>query len=349
MPDDRFDGLLTGAVDTASRAARPPGAAAARTRGRQRRSRRRITAAALAVVLLSGAGAAAAASVSGGHRNVPIAITTRSGVTSAGPTTSPSLTPTQRTSASAATGETSASPSTPSSAATTPSESQSSIVAVPDPGSVVAGGWLSASRLPFGTGYQGSWQVLHDVGGTLLGDSVYQQSSPLLFCGEDMTGSALSVLRNGLSGDQFKDFVGQNVLLTSQVIGAYADQETLFYPSSVAAQSAWDTLDSDYAACAQQMTGTDPTTDQQLTGSVRQTVGESDAQCWSTLDLGSNEVKNPVGDLMHVCLVRSGSLISAAVVYAHGAGSLSPVDFGPIDASTIAALRQALGAYGTGN
>lgn len=348
MPDS-FDSLLTGAVDTATQAARAPGATAARARGRQRRSRRRITAAALAVVLLSGAGAAAAVSVNGGHHGVPSAVTTPTASSFASPTTSPSAGPTPDTSASttANAGATSGSPSAPSSASTTPSGAQSPVT-VPSPGTFVAGGWLSTNQLPFGTGYQGGWRLLTDSSGTLLPESVYEQSSSLLYCGEDMTGQSLSTMSHDLSGAQYREFDGQNLWVTSQVIGAYASQQTLFYPSSAAAQSAWATLNSDYEACPQQMTGYDPTSGIQLTGSAQQTVNESDAQCWSTLDVSTAQMKDPPGDFMHVCLVRSGSLISAATVLLHQSPSLSPVDFGPLDTAAIAALRQALSAYDTG-
>lgn len=54
--------------------------------------------------------------------------------------------------------------------------------------------------------------------------------------------------------------------------------------------------------------------------------------------------------LTHYCFVRSGSLIAAVDVDVHGDGSFSLVDFGPTDASTVSALRQALAAgYSSGN
>ena len=318
MPE-RFDNLLSDAVETAGRAAHAPGAAAARARGRRLRNQRRVTAAALSLAMLAGL-STAAVTLSGRHGGSTDTAT----VASSGPT---------------------ASPGRSSSTGTTPSGSQSS-TKVPQPGTVVAAAWLSASQMPFGTGYQGSWQVSTDTEGTLLGDSVYRESAPMALCSEDIGTAPSTALSKGLTGDQFKAFTGQGILVTGQAVAAYPSQETLFYPSAAAAQSAWDELPVAFAICKKQITGTNPTTGLYLTGSVQQTLGEGDAVCWSTLATPPSSIQNAHGQVMHACFVRSGSLITVVTIQVHDDDSFSEVSFGSIDSATISALRQALSAYG---
>lgn len=335
MPE-RFDNLLSDAVETAGRAAHAPGAAAARARGRRLRNQRRVTAAALSLTLL--AGVSTAAVTLGGRLG---GSTDTATVASSGPTasSSPRFTPSTIPSG------TSASPSRSSSTGTTPSGSQSP-TNVPQPGTVVAAAWLSAGQMPFGTGYQGSWQVSTDTEGTMLGDSVYRESAPMALCSEDIGTAPSTALSKGLTGDQFKVFTGQGILVTGQAVAAYPSQETLFYPSSAAAKSAWNELPVAFSVCKKQITGTNPTTGLYLTGSVQQTLDEGDAACWSTLTTPPSSIQNAHGQVMHACFVRSGSLITVVTIQVHDDDSFSEVGFGSIDSATISALRQALSAYG---
>lgn len=336
MPEP-FEHLLSGAVEDASRAAGTPGAAAARARGRRLRNRRRATAAALSLTMLVGAGSAAAITLGRGNGGVPSTVSTTT-VTTSGPTamSSPSTTPSATSSTS---------PSQPSSTDTRPSGSQST-AKVPAPGTVVGAAWLSPSQMPFGTGYQSSWQVSTGTVGTLLGDSVYRENTVMANCSEEMPGEAVGVaLSKGLAGDQFKLFTNQGIQVTSQDITGYTSQETLFYSSVDGAQTAWQKLPSALRnSCPPEMTGTVAATGTSLVGSVQQTLNEPEATCWSTVDTPTGSAQNATTDVMHVCFVRSGPLISLVTVLMHDSGSPA-VSFDSIDPATVSALRQALAAY----
>lgn len=338
MPE-QFENLLSGAAAEAGRAARTPGAAAARARGRRLRNQRRVTAAALSLTMLAGAGTAAAVTLGQNHQGAPTV-----NVTSTVPTgaASPSATPSGP----------SASPSQTSSTAGTPSGSQStaqSSTKLPAPGTVVGAAWLSPSQLPFGTGYPSSWQLATDTGGTLLGDSVYREDSVLAGCSEEMPGAALSLaLSKGLAGEQYKLFFNQGIQVTSQAIAADASQETLFYSSAGAALTAWNQLTPVLSdQCPPEMTGTDATTGMSLVGSAQRTLNEDDAACWSMVNTPTGGVKNGSTDVMHVCYVRSGSLISLVTVMVNQNDPTPAVSFDSIDPATVSALRQALAAYGS--
>ena len=356
MPEN-FGEQLSGLVDAAASATGAPGAEAARRRGRQRRNRRRAAASTLALALICGAGSAAALTLGNGPQHTPAA--DPSAVPSASPASTPStpstpsirIVQTQVPSASVVTGQDLGTPSdvspsiNPDPAPSGPVGYRTTTTSL-DPQVVVPAAWLSAGQMPFAA--DGGYQLTRATG-SQLGDSVAFDDPPLEFCDEDISGTALSALGDGASGQQLREFFSQgSVLHVGQAIAAYPAQQLLFYPDAATAQSAWDRLPADFASCKQQMTAVDPTSGTSLTGWVQQTVNEPDAECWSTLTTGTDQQSSSNGGLTHYCFVRSGSLIAAVLVDVHEDGSFSLVDFGPTDTSTISALRHALTAgYGS--
>jgi hypothetical protein len=345
MPEN-FGDQLAGYVDAASGATgAPPGAEAARKRGRQRRTRRRAAASALALALICGAGSAAALTLGNGPGHMPA--TGPSAVPSASVPAVPSVPPAAATTVAPTLSTPShLSPSVDPDPATSGPVGEQTATTAPSPEVLVPVAWLGASQMPFAD--DGDYQ-LTEATGSQLGDSVALDRPPIEMCDEDINGTALSALGDGTSGQQLREFFSQgNVLPEGQAIAAYPAQQLLFYPNAATARSAWDALPADFASCKQQMTGVDPSSGISLIGSVQQTVAEPDAECWSTLTTGTGGSSTSNGDLTHSCFVRSGSLIAAVDVDVHDDGSFSLVDFGPTDASTISALRQALTAgYGS--
>ena len=144
MSED-FDDLLSGAVGSATSAARKPGAAVARKRGRQRRTRQRLAASTLTVALLGGVGSAAAVTLGHTARTPTVTATgtasaspSPTGSASGSPSPSQSSTPTRSPSQNQSSGAagslgTSASSGTTGSTGSTPATET----------------WLTASQLPF--------------------------------------------------------------------------------------------------------------------------------------------------------------------------------------------------------
>lgn len=355
---EHFDEMLDGLVETAARSASPPGAEAARRRGRQRRNRQRLAASALSLALMGGAGGIAAVSLGGGPQHAPTAAYTATPSASARVPIVTSSAPSPTGSASPSGSATHTAP--PASTATTGAPSSNSAPAggsqnTPagtNPDVLVPAAWLSAAQMPFGSGAGGSWQAQNEtpVGdSTALGDSVYETGSPVEFCTELTGGTGLTPLGDGAS-EQVRQFDGEGSFsVGGQAIPAYATQQILFYRNSSAAQSAWDSLSSDFNACAQQMTATSPTTGTSQYGPVQQTLDQGDAQCWSTLSTGTSTPSSTDGILLHWCFVRSGNLITAADVDVHQDGSFSVVGFGSVDPGLVSALGQALAVYNTGS
>jgi len=320
---DRFDDLLSGAVDTATRAASAPGAETARRRGSARRTRRRLAASAMSLVLLGAVGGMAAVTLGGTSQHTPAGSPTPGASQSWTVISSPNP---------------------------HPGTSQGSTAAVPNPDTVVLSAWLTAAQLPLGAGYSGTWVIQPTEGtvGALLSDSVYKVQPAAEFCSELITGSALSTVGTGAEGQQYRSFdASQSFTVTGQAQAGYADQQILFFPTAAAAKSAWNTLPTDFAGCKQQLTIASSTNGGQSTGWVQQTVNQSDAECWSTLATGTSTQSTADGILVHFCFVRAGKLITAVNVSVHQDGSFSVVDFGSTDPTTVSDLRQALNtAYG---
>jgi hypothetical protein len=314
---DRFDELLSGAVDTATRAASPRGAETARRRGGTRRARRRLVASAMSLVLLGAVGGVAAATFGGSAKHTPAGSPTPGASQTWSVVASPN-----------------------------PNTSQNSTVTAPNPDTVAPSAWLSGTQLPFGTGYSDTWAIESPAGpeNTLLTDSVYKQHPGIVFCGALISG-AVNPIPAGAVVQQYRAFDGsQKFTVRGQAFAELADQQILFFSTAAAAQSAWNTVPSDFEFCKQQLTNN---TTNDAIGSVEQTVNQSDAECWSTLVTGTGTPSAASGDLMHFCFVRAGKLITVVSVYVNDVRSFSVVDFGSTDPTTVSDLRQALSAaYG---
>lgn len=344
MPEN-FGDQLGGLVDAAASATGAPGAEAARKRGRRRRNRKRAAASALALALICGAGGAAALTLGNGPQQTPAvgpsAVPSASTVT--GSATVPTMLPSAATTMAQALGTPSdVSPSIDPDPAASGSVGDQTTTTPPNPQVVVPAAWIGAKDLPFAE--DGTWQPATATGAP-LGDSVYSPHPPIEPCNEDIAGTALSAVAGGASAQQYRAFSSQGIdLHAGQAIAAYTAQQLLFYPDAAAAQAAWNTLPADFAACKQQITGTDPTTGTDLTGWVQQTLSFSNTRCWSTLATRTDQQSTSNGELTHYCFGRSGSLIAAFEVRIHQDGSFSVVDFSTADATTTLLLQATLDA-----
>ena len=222
---------------------------------------------------------------------------------------------------------------------------------VPAPGKYVPAAWLTAGQMPLAQPGVTTW-VPTGGAGTKLGGDVYEASLPqVMACDSLGIGGALAAgLGKNLAGTQYDTYDGSNSdkILPSGAIPAYADQYALFYANSTQASAAMKGLAADYASCAHEVTGIDPTTGGQLVGSDASTVNQGSVQCWSLL---SAPVSGPAGNATvdHLCFVQSGSVIGIAGVSANEVSTLSTICFGPVDSATISSLHHALSAYNAGN
>jgi hypothetical protein len=222
---------------------------------------------------------------------------------------------------------------------------------VPAPGTYVPAAWLTPGHMPLAQPGVTVWDPAGGVGMKLGGD-VYAASLPqVMACNNLGTGAALAAgLGHDLAGTQYDTYQASNSdkILPNGAIPAYAAQYALFYANSAQASAAMKNLSADYASCAREVTGIDPTTGGRLVGSDDSTLNQVSAQCWSLLAAGvSGGAGN--GTIDHTCFVQSGSVIGAATVSVNEVGTLSTMNFGAVDPTTVSGLRQSLGAYTSGN
>ncbi|HTJ68025.1 MAG TPA: hypothetical protein VL551_10880 [Actinospica sp.] len=338
---DRFDDLLSGVVDTATDAAREPGAAAARKRGRQRRNHKRLAASTLSVVLLGAIGGVAAVSVHNTN-GVPAAHVTGTAVATSAPATpSPTVTVTSSPSSTPTTGA-----SSPSSTAGSTTATSGASTTVVNPAQYVANAWLNASQMPLALPGYTDWQLNSNVNGTRIGGEVFANpvSQSPTWC-MDMGMGGLSGLSDGLKGSQIEMFSGSNrdKIRTDGIIPADTFQSALFYQNAADAEAAMNGLAADFATCKNQVTALDPTTGTNLVGSIEQTANQTDAQCWSVLAVPATHA-NP-GTLDHDCFVSSGSIVELVNIEVNEDSSFNTQSFTATDTALIPELRQALQAY----
>ena len=311
---EQLDEILADVAGAAAGRAAAPGAGAARKRGRQRRMRRQLTATtALSLALLGGlglVGAVGAMAFRGGDSSSSGASAGISGV---------------------------------------------GTLPAPAPNRYVAGAWLSQSQLP----YAGTiaWKVNPQVLGTdlhgavqlvLPGDSFFDSIV-------DGFGTYCSIpgLADGASANQLESFYGPitgSALPSIPGIPADVDQSAAFYRSRSAAASAWDTIGSGFAACAEFATGrvSGESETYPSVGTASRIVNEPDVQCWTNLAAVSNiGTGSAVTDFLdEVCFVRRGTVIGIVDLGFEGPSTLAGVDFRPVDERTVSDLQQALNAYG---
>lgn len=220
----------------------------------------------------------------------------------------------------------------------------------PAPGTYISAAWLASGQMPLAQPGAITWDAAAGVGDKLGGD-VYAASLPqIMACDSLGLGGALaSGLGQSLTGTQYDTYQASNSdkIMPNGAIPAYAEQYALFYSNSAQASAAMNGLAADYASCAHEITGTDPSTGAQLVGSDAATVEQSSAQCWSVLSAGASGAGTATVD--HTCFVRSGSVIAAVTVSVNQVGTLSTVDFGAVDQTTVSELRQSLNAYNSGS
>lgn len=331
---ENFDDLLSGVVDTASGAAREPGAAAARKRGHQRRTRRRITASTLSLALLGVVGGVAATALPGqGTNGIQTAHATASISPAPSVPASPSPTPSASASASAPQSTT----GTPSTAKT----GSSTVTSPPDPRTYVAGAWLSLGQLFYGN--EITWKSAGYDGTVLAGNVAYSPADKIYAAGMCLH----SELASQVLGEQISLYTpptyemplpGNRAALVSS-----SDQQTYFYANAGAVDDVWSTLASGFQACAHSETG--GTGSQATTGMVRQTVDQTDAECWENLVHTYSTQVMP--EIYLTCLAKSGTVIGETTIELKQVNSFSTLDAVPLEQSEAAALEAALQAYGS--
>lgn len=332
---ERFDDLLSGAVDSASRAAHEPGAAAARNRGRQRRNRRRLAASTLSLALLGAVGTVAAVSVHGTPNALPAAHASNSAAVTASAAPSAPASP-------------DASASLDSSPATSATATATKSALVVSPNTYVPAAWLSPQQMPLYQPGMVDWTYDTYNYGTHLSGHVYKSDLSHLenWCSETLTvAGSLTSLEHGLAGAQYQSFTGSNSdgILPNRTIPAFTVQVAYFYPNAADATAAMNGLAGDFAGCATHTTGVNPSTGMHLTGSAEQTAVQPDAQCWSVL---AASTQRGADFLDHDCFVQSGNVIEEVHLEDNEVVSFSTQSFTATDAGLIPALRQALAAYG---
>jgi hypothetical protein len=344
MPE-RFDDLLSGAAESAARAAREAGADAARRRGRQRRNRRRLAASTMSVALLATVGGVAAVAVdrerAGGAAVGVASASAASSTLSAKPSASVSATAGSASAAASATASGSAAASSASPSAATSSPSSAAV----DPNRYVAGAWLSRSQMPLALAGYTDWQFETNTVGTRIGGEVFATGpdQSATWCMTVGLGE-LSGLGDGLEGGQVEMFAASQDGQTRAdgTVPGYAHQAVFFYRDAAHAADALHGLAADFAACKSQVTGIDATTGHKLVGSTERTAQQGDAECWSVLALGTD----PDSDILdHDCFVRSGSIIEQVNVEIRRVPALSTVNFTSPDAVVIGELQQELRQY----
>ncbi|WP_034268212.1 hypothetical protein [Actinospica robiniae] len=334
---EHFDELLSGVVESASSAAREPGAAAARKRGRQRRTRQRLASSALTVAVLGGAGGVAAVSLNhSGPGKVPVA---NSSVSASASVITASPSPSQSASESASPTAPTQNPTT-----TTPSDTNSGTPTSSIPSAVktfwsaVPAGWLSPSLVPLdGT--------LHWAGGgvsTALSGVALMGQTPILYpCADAANG--YPIFSKDVAGFSMNSFTA-----TADVTGAGFDgtsgarQEYVRYSSVAAAQAAYAALVRDVGACSVLKDMTDvknvPSTEVATkTATVSDGVAYTDIR---RTDQGrpAQVNGNYTASDYHGYVVRSGNLLD--IVFLDGG---SPVDDSSHDSAALTTMIRALG------
>jgi hypothetical protein len=337
---ERFDDLLSGAVDSASSAAHEPGADAARKRGRQRRNRQRLAASTLSLALLGVVGGVAAVTIHGSNA-VPAASV--SATASASPTGSASPLPAVTPWPTASGGP--SSPSADPSTTTTTAAASPSVTA--SPGAYVASAWLAPQQMPFSQAGVTQWAYNSFNYGSHLGGHVYELGTDggwVIGCSEDMGGHNLTSLAAGLVGAQYQAFTGasSDKILPNGAIPAYTDQAAYFYHDAAQAEAAMNGLTGDFARCKASLTGVDATTGSSLVGETQQTTGTQDAQCWTVL---ARNAKSTGGETIHDCFVRSGNVVEEVHVVIHEVATFDDENFPAFDTTLIPELQHDLVAY----